>query len=101
MTRKRARQIAEVRDRRCVLHCAEFFVSRCQLTLQSAIAARVLCEDVEIVQSSLHDQRARGGGAGELDDGVVYFKHKRIRQLSDFVETSLGTRSLRPRDSRL
>src|SRR5688572_24351104 len=101
MTLERARQISKVRNRRCVLHRAEFFVSRSQLALQSAIAACVLRETVEIVQPALHDQRAGRGGAWQIHDCVVYFKNERIRQLSYFVETSLGARSLRTRDSRL
>ena len=52
MTLQSTGQISEVGDCRCVLHCSEFFVSRRQLTLQSAVAAGVLretCRDSSVL----------------------------------------------------
>src|SRR5688572_8736808 len=58
MTLYRPRQIAEMRDRRRVLHRSQFFISPRELALQFSIAGRILGQTVEILQTSLHDQRA-------------------------------------------
>jgi hypothetical protein len=101
MTFERARQVSQMSDRWRVLDSAEFFIRRRQLTLESAIAGRVLRETVEIFQTSLNDQRTSRSRARQVRDCIVYFEDDRIRELPHFVEAPFGSRPLFARDARL
>src|SRR5689334_2861769 len=101
MTLERAGKIPEMGHGRRVLHRSQFFISSRELALKSSIAGGVLCEAVEVLQTTLHDQRARRCRTGQVCHRIVHFKDERVCELSDFLEAPFRTCTLGARNSRL